>query len=343
MMYSKNATQGAGHSLHCGRPSLPAFHISIVPMVYDIPFLGGNTREAIWLHAGRLQFSPSNNSKYTETSYWLLPAIAKYEVSITNGNEVYLSHQLGDAEVNSLANNTFPANSRALSTMFDIVIAATIIIQGNAVVVSPDGPEDLSWRIWPNSLNALAYLHLNYTGPQDFSFSDPLPDIVSKLNQLVFRAASIAASWSNLTDLLDPGISPHQRVDAQAVRNIFHSDLRYFYGAAFVELFAVILILPIYWGFWKLGHDITMSPFNFALAFDSPLLSDVHSTAGVAGVVRELGHLRVKFGTLRSSEGEAYTRAQYKDETASGGRLGFGEYRKVEATPVDRVPEESNS
>lgn len=31
------------------------------------------------------------------------------------------------------------------------------------------------------------------------------------------------------------------------------------------------------WGFWNLGGDLTLSPFNAALAFDSPLLKDVNS------------------------------------------------------------------
>ena len=43
---------------------------------------------------------------------------------------------------------------------------------------------------------------------------------------------------------------------------------------------------------------MTLSPFDIALAFNAPLLGGINSTAGVGGIVEEVGDLRLKFGAV---------------------------------------------
>lgn len=75
--------------------------------------------------------------------------------------------------------------------------------------------------------------------------------------QLFFRAATLASSgpssrpWQpNLDGWLDPGVSVNQTISAKQEKNqnVFRSDLRWYFGAAVLQLATVLLILPMYWG-----------------------------------------------------------------------------------------------
>lgn len=139
---------------------------------------------------------------------------------------------------------------------------------------------------------------------------DPMPDMVSKFDELLLRAGLMSASWSNLTDLIDPGLRPSQLVQANSTKqeNVFHSDLRWFAGAASVQIVAMLLVLPVFWGWWKIGVDLSMSPFHIAKMFGSPVLGDVSSAAGTSAMLREAGSRKVKLGIVntRSSSNSAH-------------------------------------
>ncbi len=64
---------------------------------------------------------------------------------------------------------------------------------------------------------------------------------------------------------------------------------------------------------------MTLSPMEIALAFNSPLLSDVNSASGAKGVVEKLGGMKVKFGSVKDAGrlGVAYSESvkrPYKGE-----------------------------
>lgn len=170
--------------------------------------------------------------------------------------------------------------------------------------------------------------------PERWQLRDPMPDIYASLNQLMFRCAVAAARWSNASSLIDPGLSVEQSVSAQVTSLVFKSDLSWFAGAAILELGAVILILPMFWGFWTLGTTTSLSPLSAALAFDAPLFKDVNSHGGAKGVVQQLGNVKVRFGhVLEDEDGVAEeTSADVEDDCVSG-RLGFGVMENVSTPP----------
>lgn len=112
--------------------------------------------------------------------------------------------------------------------------------------------------------------------------------------------------------------------------NVFQSELRWFVGAAILDVLAILAILPLFWGFWRLPGNVTRSPFGIALAFDAPLLEGIHSTAGAEGVVKDLGEARVAFGLVRDPSNPFVDREelQYGNPSAVG-RLGIGDARQV--------------
>lgn len=46
--------------------------------------------------------------------------------------------------------------------------------------------------------------------------------------------------------------------------NVYHSDFAFFIAAAVVEIACILLIVPTYWGWWRLGRPFSFSPLEIA-------------------------------------------------------------------------------
>jgi len=149
-------------------------------------------------------------------------------------------------------------------------------------------------------------------------------------------AGVIATGWSNLTTLIDPGLSVNQTLHAQRSKteNVFHSDLRFFAAAAMLEVVAALSLLPLFWRWWKLGKMSFLSPIELALAFDSPLLKSASSATGSSGAIKSLGNVKVKYGAVYDrSQVCACCTAKLTDDKDC--RLGIGHEATVMDPPKD--------
>jgi hypothetical protein len=86
------------------------------------------------------------------------------------------------------------------------------------------------------SFNAFNMKYLSITPAEDVCLlrtRDPMDDIITALNQIMLRAGFLAASWPNITKVSNPGVRNFQVVQARLSKdeNVFHSDLRWFFGA----------------------------------------------------------------------------------------------------------------
>ena len=153
-----------------------------------------------------------------------------------------------------------------------------------------------------SSMNPLVMKHLVADGRGTIIVSDPTNHVLNSLNELMFRGGVLAGTWGrNITHLMDDGLHANQSVHANQTLtlNVFESDLRWFAGAATIQIIALILILPVFWGWWELGLiDLTLSPFHLANLFEAPLLNNVNSAAGAREILRDVGKLRIKLGLI---------------------------------------------
>lgn len=158
-------------------------------------------------------------------------------------------------------------------------------------------------------------------------FKDPTSQILAKYNELMFRGAILASAQKGASQRIDQGLSVNQELSAieTAREPIFHVDLRWFAGAAIFELVTVLLVLIQFYGWWKFQKSISLSPLDLALAFDSPLLSDINSAVGATGVVKHAGGMKIRFGHVQAS-GES---EGWKAGGQSPGRLGVGHSENV--------------
>lgn len=100
------------------------------------------------------------------------------------------------------------------------------------------------------------------------------------------------------------------------------------YAAAVTfELVTVLLILPLFYGWWTLDSKLTLSPLNIALAFESPLLKDVNSAAGAKDIVQQIGDERIRYGEALSDDEIVVPASRLGAGTT--GRLGIGMMRNV--------------
>lgn len=146
----------------------------------------------------------------------------------------------------------------------------------------------------PNPLtsNAVTMKHTNFSnGPLDLNYYDPTPSAISKFNQMMFRGALMSIGWPHLANLTDPDVSIYQNVAAlETIQlNAYQTDLRWYAGAAVLELMTVLLILPMFWGWWYVyqffrTYYILILTIAFPRPQDSGTKSDLFPSRHRSGV-----------------------------------------------------------
>lgn len=103
-------------------------------------------------------------------------------------------------------------------------------------------------------------------------FHDPTDDILASFGDLMFGSGVKAASMPNTTSLIDEGLLLQQSVIANQTvnRNIYHADLRWFGGAAALQMVAILAVAPLFWGYWLQGTSLSMSPLAIAKVSRQP-------------------------------------------------------------------------
>jgi len=95
-------------------------------------------------------------------------------------------------------------------------------------------------------------------------------------------------------------------VDMDVVQSVqvYKASYPFLGGAIAVILLAVFLVVPLFYGFWRLGRRTGLSPLETATALGAPLLATVVSSSnGTASeIMRTAGMQRVRYGECYTSE-----------------------------------------
>jgi hypothetical protein len=155
---------------------------------------------------------------------------------------------------------------------------------------------------------------------------DPAIELLRKINTFSFTAA-----------LYVTGAPSMQRKDREA-QNMAHqsfetsvtgiveqykTSFKYVGGALAATFITLILVLPVYWGFWQLGRKVTLGPLEISHAFNAPIIAPDRTKnhhGDFDEVLHEVGKRRVQYGQLVG---------------APPGQMGLAEPTKV-ATPDAR-------
>ena len=248
------------------------------------------------------------------------PAILEYEVKI-QGHTIEFASSAHGVRVIALANNTCQWNHQSSEERFAVMLLATFLqpymtslahlgVFLNATTGNPlkKGPiENFDVESFNGFSNTYIRESTWFSDECTFLSRDPMDDMVAAMNNLMFRAGLMSAHWTDITSRIDSGIETHQVVRAKSTKdeNVFISDLRWFAGAAAIQVMAMLLLMPSFYGWWTIGVELSLSPFQMAKAFGSPLFGSINSGAGATSIVKSAGHWRLRLGVVDNSVSEA--------------------------------------
>ncbi|OQN99018.1 hypothetical protein B0A48_14879 [Cryoendolithus antarcticus] len=319
----------------------PAFVIGISTYDRSRSDVSVLSSEAAMLYVGLLDIADFDTSggNYTVMECYLVPALLEYDVRLDGDNHVTINTE-GDSvgRVISIANNTDPgwdtvqkdgappvSNASYPTTLGLFTIYLGAVLFANVSAYPPD-PNILDgyWAVSTLDFNAQTMKYMT----KDDTYLDPTNDIIRSYNELMIRGALKAVDWSNLTQLMDLGLSANQTMLANQTltQNIFVSDYRWFAGATVLEVIVVLAVLPMLWGWWTLDRDLDLSPFALGMALNAPLFRDADPAEGVKGMLRTHGDTKVRYGVVVAEHDATGEKDELGRRASSGTwRVGIGE------------------
>jgi hypothetical protein len=130
-----------------------------------------------------------------------------------------------------------------------------------------------------------------------YQYRDPLDHLIRRINMLMF-SLSIDSSIDD-RDMNNNTVGASIRAQEYSVSLHYKTDRGFMFGALASILVCVLCVLPSYWGYWQLGRDVTLGPFEIANAFRAPVLDHPSvANAGVKVLIREVGQREVKYGEM---------------------------------------------
>ncbi|CAD0044427.1 unnamed protein product [Aureobasidium pullulans] len=135
----------------------------------------------------------------------------------------------------------------------------------------------------------------------DLEYQDPLDTLVQDINALMF---SLSVDPWQLNEV-NNNWSEYKTINATQYGTSIHykTNRAFMYGAIASILLCILCVLPSYYGYWQLGRDVTLGPFEIANAFRAPVLDHpAAANAGVKDLIREVGQREVKYGEMVHNE-----------------------------------------
>ncbi len=230
------------------------------PLVYSTAWPAWNMcdadvgREPLQIASGTANYHDCEGL-FTFKNCTLVPAVLDYDVTVKN-NIVTYSPPTERSHVVAISGG-YCQNSTVLAVMgFTSMMQPYITANGslgrwyNLLGDSEEHPIE-TYNTQTFTSFSMSYLDITPgTDACTITTRDPYSDIVDAFNDLLFRSGVYLGKQANLPDLVDEPFPVRQTMRASLTRdqNVFHSDFHWFAAAAAVQILAVLLILPAYWG-----------------------------------------------------------------------------------------------
>lgn len=124
----------------------------------------------------------------------------------------------------------------------------------------------MNWKVQgfnlvQNGLPAAQYYHMNDTKPGCAdTWSDPMDDIMETTRQLALRASLLYAS-QNTSNTQEVSYTNSVTV------LVYVTDYSKMRVAVAISLIGLVAVLPVFWGWWDLGREVSLNPLEAANAF----------------------------------------------------------------------------
>lgn len=122
-------------------------------------------------------------------------------------------------------------------------------------------------------------------------------------NDVAFRANAPDLLTQDQPEIESPNLTLVNRTldqDAEVYmtfsETIYRVQPGWLAGAFAVIGIACASIIPTYWGWWRLGRSVSLSPLEIAKAFDAPLMEHARPNGTADDHLRVVGGMRVRYG-----------------------------------------------
>ncbi|KAM0712536.1 hypothetical protein Q7P37_011633 [Cladosporium fusiforme] len=285
-----------------------------------------------WFHSFRINISVMRKATHggNGTMHWrnctLTEALVRYPVEVSNnilrlkamtsGPNRTTQRILRSTETSGQKNrpSTFGGIWKAMESQFAAQTNITFVAAWSSISV-----EHMASITYLQAPSNSTLDDINY----NFKWSDPTDDIISMAHELTLRTAiattntlvvtnengHLIESTPNLLthgqhEIGSPNLTLVNRTTHQDVEvamsfdeTVYEVQPQWLAGAFVAIIMASLSIMPTYWGWWRLGRPVSMSPLEIAKAFDAPLMqrADPNGTAG--DHLRTVGDTRVRYGS----------------------------------------------
>ncbi|KAF2476121.1 uncharacterized protein BDR25DRAFT_379806 [Lindgomyces ingoldianus] len=143
----------------------------------------------------------------------------------------------------------------------------------------------------PSTINQVS----DYPNTCSLGYSDPTEQILVSLANLIFRA-SVAGGRAQ------PRLTNYNQEIPVQQRNteiVFISHYEFFVAAATIMFFGILSASLTYYGWWKLGRMVSLSPLEIAKAIPDELLrGDGTSNAEIVQLLKVVGNRQLRYGEV---------------------------------------------
>ncbi|KAL6704625.1 hypothetical protein ACN47E_008022 [Coniothyrium glycines] len=136
---------------------------------------------------------------------------------------------------------------------------------------------------------------------------DPAVEMLRRINTLSF----VAGLYLNQAPSIDVKDRPARGLPSQTIQTSvtgiveeYITQFAYVGGALGATFLTLLLVLPVYWGFWQLGRKVTLGPLEISNAFGAPIIAPDRTKAyhgDFDQVLEDVGKRRVKYGQLKNA------------------------------------------
>lgn len=136
---------------------------------------------------------------------------------------------------------------------------------------------------------------------------DPTVEMLRKINTLSF----VAGLYLNRAPTIDVKDRAKQGLPSQTINTsvtgiveVYHTEFGYVGGALAATFITLLMVLPVYWGFWQLGRKVTLGPLEISNAFGAPIIAPDRTRAyhgDFDQVLEDVGKRRVQYGQLKNA------------------------------------------
>lgn len=310
---------GPGFDIHCDETSVP----------YDLTEYGADVTTFsvhfhwddsmnIWSYGSvnyTVTYKPQSScvGSLTRRQCHMQLATVAYPVTLANGsaklhtwqpstNETLHLANLTDVDLVGTASNMLGGIAFVLKSIYESSLAGSMQKPGppgNSLPSRRDDADGDTLTYWVNNtgLAAANYLHSGRDTYErcNMTFGDPTDDIYNTARELMFRSA-IANAASNTSS----NATPSQLLPATSEETVtaYQSHYEYLGAVIVITVFQVGLILFLLSGWWHLGRDVSLNPFEIGKALGAATLGSMGSNNTIDGIIQAAGSRTLRYGEM---------------------------------------------